>query len=138
MKIRPSSALRNDYTAISELAKVSGEPIFITNKGEDDGVFMSMAAFEEREKMYRHRDKIYEAEMSRLRGDPAYTSRQTILRLRDFPLMGQIHPDPLLAAENYRKLVLTNTYVAVYRVSGDTVYIYRVVNGTTDYPRLLK
>ena len=28
-----SSALRNDYTAISELAKVSGEPIFITNKG---------------------------------------------------------------------------------------------------------
>ena len=73
MKIRPSSALRNDYTAISELAKVSGEPIFITNKGEDDGVFMSMAAFEEREKMYRHRDKIYEAEMSRLRGDPAYT-----------------------------------------------------------------
>lgn len=64
--------------------------------------------------------------------------RQTILRLRDFPLIGQIHPDPLLVAENYRKLVLTNTYVAVYRVNGDTVYIYRVVNGTTDYPRLLK
>ena len=73
MKIRPSSALRNDYPAISELAKASGEPIFITNKGEDDGVFMSMAAFEEREKMYRHRDKVYEAEMSRLRGDPVYT-----------------------------------------------------------------
>ena len=35
-------------------------------------------------------------------------------------------------------LVLTNTYVAVYKVSGDTVSIYRVVNGTTDYPRLLK
>lgn len=66
------------------------------------------------------------------------TIRQTILRLRDFPLMGQIHPDPLLAAENYRKLVLTNTYVAVYKVSGDTVSIYRVVNGTTDYPSLLK
>ena len=76
MKIRPSSALRNDYPAISELAKVSGEPIFITNKGEDDGVFMSMAAFEEREKMYRHRDKIYEAEMGRLRGDPVYTQEE--------------------------------------------------------------
>ena len=49
MQIRPSSALRNEYTQISELARVSGEPIFITNKGEDDGVFMSMAAFEERE-----------------------------------------------------------------------------------------
>ena len=51
MQIRPSSALRNEYTQISELAKASGEPIFITNKGEDDGVFMSMAAYEEREKL---------------------------------------------------------------------------------------
>ena len=76
MKIRPSSALRNDYTSISELAKASGEPIFITNKGEDDGVFMSMAAFEEREKMYRHRDMIYAAEMSRLTGDPVYTPEE--------------------------------------------------------------
>ena len=59
MQIRPSSALRNEYTQISELAKASGEPIFITNKGEDDGVYMSMAAYEEREKMFRHRDKIY-------------------------------------------------------------------------------
>ena len=49
MQIRPSSALRNEYTQISELAKASGEPIFITNKGEDDGVYMSMAAYEERE-----------------------------------------------------------------------------------------
>ena len=65
MKIRPSSALRNEYTQISELAKASGEPIFITNKGEDDGVFMSMAAYEDREKMFRHRDKIYAAELSR-------------------------------------------------------------------------
>ena len=39
MKIRPSSALRNGYTQISLLAKESGEPIFITNKGEDDGFF---------------------------------------------------------------------------------------------------
>lgn len=76
MKIRPSSALRNDYTAISELAKASGEPIFITNKGEDDGVFMSMAAFEEREKMYRHRDKVYAAEMSRLAGEPVFTPEE--------------------------------------------------------------
>ncbi len=81
MKIRPSSALRNDYTSISELAKASGEPIFITNKGEDDGVFMSMAAFEEREKMYRHRDMIYAAEMSRLNGDPVCTPEELDARM---------------------------------------------------------
>ena len=76
MQIRPSSALRNDYTQISELAKETGVPIFITNKGEDDGVLMSMAAYEEREKMFRHRDKIYAAEMSRLSGEPVFTQEE--------------------------------------------------------------
>ena len=71
MQIRPSSALRNDYMQISELARVSGQPIFITKNGEDDGVFMSMEAFEEREQMFRHRDAIYAAEISRLSGEPA-------------------------------------------------------------------
>jgi len=63
--------------------------------------------------------------------------REKIKKLAFFPLMGQIHPDPLLAAEGFRKLVLTDTYVAVYKVIGDTVHIYRVVNGRADYPRLL-
>ena len=76
MFIRPSSDLRNNYTTISELAKASGEPIFITNKGEDDGVFISMQAWEEREKMFRHRDRIYAAEMSRLNGDPVSTQEE--------------------------------------------------------------
>ena len=76
MYIRPSSALRNDYSAISNLAKTSGEPIFITNKGEDDGVYMSMEAFEEREKMFRHRDAVYAAEISRLNGEPTYTPEE--------------------------------------------------------------
>ena len=76
MYIRPSSALRNDYTSISELAKASGEPIFITNKGEDDGVFISMEAWEERARMFRHRDKVYAAEVSRLNGEPVYSQAE--------------------------------------------------------------
>ena len=64
--------------------------------------------------------------------------QQTIGKLRDFPLMGQTHPDPMLAAGSFREMVLTRTYVAVYKVEDDTVYIYRIVNGATDYPRLLK
>ena len=64
--------------------------------------------------------------------------KQTIGKLRDFPLMGQTHPDPMMAAEGVRKLVLTKTYIAVYRVEGDTVFIYRVVNGAMDYPSLFK
>ena len=58
--------------------------------------------------------------------------------LAGFPLMGQTHPDPVLAQAGYRKLVLTRTYVAVYRIIDGVVTIYRVVNGRTDYPQLLK
>lgn len=66
------------------------------------------------------------------------TMRGEICRLKDFPHSGQIHPDPELAALGYRKLVLTRTYVAVYKVMEDGVYIYRIINGRTDYPKLLK
>ena len=52
--------------------------------------------------------------------------------------MGPPHPDPELAVQGYRKLVLTKIYVAVYRVIDNVVFVYRIVNGTTDYPKLLK
>lgn len=61
-----------------------------------------------------------------------------ISRLREFPLLGPIHPDPELASLGYRKLVLNKTYVAIYKVIDDVVTIYRVVNGAIDYPKLLK
>lgn len=66
------------------------------------------------------------------------TIREEIGRLQEFPLIGQVHPDPELAILGYRKLVLNKTYVAVYKLIDDAVMIYRVVNGTTDYPKLLK
>lgn len=83
MNIKPSTALRNEYPQISELAKVSGEPIFITNKGESDIVVMSMQAYEEREKMFRHRDLVYQAEMSRLSGAQGYTSEEVDAKMED-------------------------------------------------------
>ncbi len=81
MNIRPSTALRNDYPQISQLAKTTGAPIFITNKGESDIVVLSMEAYEEREKMFRHRDKIYQAELSRLSGAPSYTTTEVDERM---------------------------------------------------------
>lgn len=83
MTIKPSTALRNEYPQISELAKVSGEPIFITNKGEADVVVLSMEAYEEREKMFRHRDMIYAAEISRLNGEPTYTAEEVDARMEE-------------------------------------------------------
>ena len=83
MTIRPSTALRNEYLQISAMAKASGEPIYITNKGEADGVFMSVAAFEQREKMLAHRASILEAELSRLAGDPTYSVEDVRARLKE-------------------------------------------------------
>lgn len=72
-------------------------------------------------------------------GRAIYSRMKTkIARLEDFPLMGQTHPDSLLAAMGFRKLVLTDTYVAIYKVVEDTIFIYRVVNARSDYAKLLK
>ncbi len=63
---------------------------------------------------------------------------ESLERLSDFPLIGQTHPDPVLAAKGYRKLVAAETYVCIYKIFQDTVYVYRIVNGGLDYPKLLK
>lgn len=83
MNLKPSTALRNAYPEISKLAHASGEPIFITNKGEADVVVLSMEAFEEREKMLEHRASVLEAEFSRLAGAPTFTPDEIRARLKD-------------------------------------------------------
>ena len=42
-----------------------------------------MEAFEEREKMFRHRDMIYAAEISRLNGEPTYTAEEVDTRMEE-------------------------------------------------------
>ena len=52
MIIKASAALRNDYASISNLAKETKEPIYITKNGEGDLVLMSIDAFEKRSRSY--------------------------------------------------------------------------------------
>lgn len=68
MIIKPSSALRNNYNAVSALAKETQEPVYITVNGEGDGVFMDMDAYEKREQLLDLRARILQAEEDRLRG----------------------------------------------------------------------
>ena len=83
MQIRESTALRNEYLQISQLAKVSGEPIYITNKGEADLVIQSIEAYELREKMLAHRASVLEAELDRLSGAPTYSPEQVRGRMKE-------------------------------------------------------
>ena len=83
MIIKPSAALRNDYTNISNLAKETKEPIYITKNGEGDLVLMSIEAFERREQMLRLREKVLQAEQERLNGATTNSVSEARQRLRD-------------------------------------------------------
>lgn len=81
MIIKPSTALRNDYGTISDLAHQEAEPIYITKNGEGDLVVMSIEAFEQREETLRLRAKLEAAEQARLSGAPGYTLEESRTRL---------------------------------------------------------
>lgn len=83
MIIKASAALRNDYTSISNMAKETKEPIYITKNGEGDLVLMSIDAFEKREKRLQLRAKILQAEQERIEGAETLSVSQARKRLRE-------------------------------------------------------
>ncbi|MCI5739956.1 MAG: type II toxin-antitoxin system prevent-host-death family antitoxin [Lachnospiraceae bacterium] len=83
MIIKASAALRNDYTSISNMAKETKEPIYITKNGEGDLVLMSIDAFEKREQRLQLRAKILQAEQERIEGAETLSVSQARKRLRE-------------------------------------------------------
>ena len=83
MIIKAYAALRNDYSAFSNLAKETNEPIYITKNGEGDGVFMSMEAYEKREQALNLRAKIIRAEEERLSGAKTRSIEEARKELRE-------------------------------------------------------
>ena len=83
MIIKASAALRNDYTTISNMAKQTKEPIYITKNGEGDMVLMSIEAFEQREQMLQFRSKVLQAEQERISNAEAISVSEARKRLED-------------------------------------------------------
>ena len=81
MIIKSSTALRNNYGMISDLAHDEAEPIYITKNGEGDLVVMSIEAFEQREEALQLRAKLEAAAAARLSGAPTYTLEESRKRL---------------------------------------------------------
>ncbi|MCL2169857.1 MAG: type II toxin-antitoxin system RelE/ParE family toxin [Defluviitaleaceae bacterium] len=55
--------------------------------------------------------------------------------LTTFPKRGRLVPDRKMSAAGYRMLGI-KPYIVFYRVVGDSVLIYRVLHGATNYPLL--
>ena len=83
MIIKASASLINDYTAISNMAKETKEPIYITKNGEGDLVLMSIEAFERREQILQLRTKVLQAEQERLDGAGTISISEAKTRLRE-------------------------------------------------------
>ena len=83
MIIKASAALRNGYTEISEMAKKTKEPIYITKNGEGDQVVMNIDAFERREQILQLRAKVLQAEQERIEGAETLSVSEARKRLRD-------------------------------------------------------
>lgn len=83
MIIKASAALRNDYAAISNLAKNTNEPIYITKNGEGDMVLMSIEAFERREQILQLRSKVLQAEQERMAGAQTLSLAEARKKLRE-------------------------------------------------------
>ena len=83
MIIKASAALRNDYTSISNMAKSTNEPIYITKNGEGDLVVMNIEAFERREQILNLRAKVLQAEQERIDGAETISISEARAKLRE-------------------------------------------------------
>ena len=81
MIIKASASLRNGYTEISEMAKRTKEPIYITKNGEGDLVVMNIDAFERREQILQLRAKVLQAEQERMEGAETLSASEARKRL---------------------------------------------------------
>lgn len=60
-----------------------------------------------------------------------------IENLSTSPYMGKSIEESLLRDEGYRRIVCGN-YLCFYKVIGQTVYVYHIVDGRRNYPKLFE
>ncbi len=63
--------------------------------------------------------------------------RQTNM-VREFPEMRPLFHEPSLAERGVRSFPVTNSYVVLYRVFNDQIYIWRIFHRASDYAKLAR
>jgi len=73
--------------------------------------------------------------------DSARTITDQILdsleRLKAYPLSGSLPRDRWLKEMGFR-VVISGKFIAVYRLIENTVYVYHIAHGASDYPKLMR
>ena len=81
--MKPSAAIKQNYTEISNLCKSTGAPIFLTKNGEGDLVVMDIAAYDQCEKQLELQEKLIEIEELRRAGMKDIPAREVSQSLRE-------------------------------------------------------
>lgn len=58
-------------------------------------------------------------------------------RLQEYFLSGSLPRDRWLREAGFR-LVISGKFIAAYRLMGNTVFVYHIAHGASDYPTLMK
>lgn len=58
-------------------------------------------------------------------------------QLTRFPRAGAASRDRLLREAGYR-IIISGKYICIYRLINDTVYVYHIAHGASNYPLLFK
>jgi PHD/YefM family antitoxin component YafN of YafNO toxin-antitoxin module len=90
MIIKPSTALRNEYNNISKFCKEKMQPVFLTKNGEGDLVVMSIETYLYREEMLDLREKLLEAEATKIAGAKCYTIEEVSERSKGLIIENEI------------------------------------------------
>lgn len=80
--IKPSATIRQNYNEISNLAKETGEPIFLTKNGEGDLVVMNIDAYDQYTHQLELRERLVEIEERRQMGVKDSTARDFVDEMR--------------------------------------------------------
>jgi PHD/YefM family antitoxin component YafN of YafNO toxin-antitoxin module len=80
MVIKSSAELRNGYRKIADFCKESGEPVFLTNKGEGELVVMSVAAYSEQLQRLKIERGLLRAEAEKMAGRGRYTPARDVVQ----------------------------------------------------------
>ena len=100
-----------------------------------------MAKIEILESAQRELEAIAELHMNLVGPNSARKITDRILdslsRLERFPLSGALPRDAELLKSGYR-YVIAGQYLCVYRLIVDTVFVYHIVHGASNYPVLFK